>query len=130
MNASRIAYAITLLAGVFFLAIGVWAFSAPSSFYDQIATFPPYNRHFLHDAGAFQIGIGASLLASLRWRDAQFVALIGAAAGSSMHALSHVIDHTWRNLGGKDSDAPLLGLLAVLLIAGAVARWKSQEGRA
>jgi hypothetical protein len=124
MTAKRLSSAITLLAGILFLGLGIWAFSAPGSFYDQIAHFPPYNRHFLHDAGAFQIGIGAALLASLRWRDAMLVALMGAAAGAGVHALSHIIDH---DLGGKDTDAPLLVLLAVLLAAGALARWTALE---
>lgn len=125
MTAKRLSSAIALLAGIFFLGIGIWAFSAPASFYHQIAHFPPYNRHFLHDAGAFQIGIGTALLASLRWRDAQLVVLTGAAAGAGVHALSHVIDH---DLGGKDTDAPLLAVLAVLLVAGALARWNAVEG--
>jgi hypothetical protein len=30
----------------------------PHSFYDNVATFEPYNRHFLHDIGAFTIGLG------------------------------------------------------------------------
>jgi hypothetical protein len=28
-----------------------------------LATLPPYNRHFLHDAAMFSIGLGARLLA-------------------------------------------------------------------
>ena len=127
MTSERIAAAITLMMGLFFVSIGIWAFAAPASFYDHIATFPPYNKHFLHDAGAFQIGIGASLLLAVRWRDAQLVALAGAFAGSAVHAAAHVIDH---DLGGKDSDAPLLAILALVLLAGAVARWFALQGRA
>jgi hypothetical protein len=38
-----------------------------------------------------------------------------------MHVISHIID---RDLGGKPTDVPLLGLLAVVIIAGFVARTK------
>lgn len=37
------------IGAVFHLGTGVWAFAAPRSFYEVIATFPPYNVHFLHD---------------------------------------------------------------------------------
>ncbi|MDP9237838.1 MAG: hypothetical protein M3P30_10685 [Chloroflexota bacterium] len=49
---------------------------------------------------------------------------MGAAAGAGVHALSHVIDH---DLGGKDTDAPLLAAFALLLVAGALARWNAVE---
>src|SRR5688572_4680738 len=78
---SRLARGIALLAGLFFLGFGLWAFFDPRSFYEQIATYPPYNKHFLHDAGAFQIGIGATLLLALQWKDGLAVALGGATAG-------------------------------------------------
>ncbi len=120
MVGTRITMVVTALGAAFFLSLGVWAFAAPHSFYDQIASFPPYNRHLLHDAGAFQIGIGAALLLALLTNDALFVALAAAGIGSAVHAASHVIDH---DLGGKDTDAPLLALLALLLLVGAALRW-------
>ena len=58
---------ITGAAGLIFVALGLWALVSPSAFYDRIALFPPYNRHFLHDVGAFQIGLGMTLLLALRW---------------------------------------------------------------
>lgn len=114
------------LAGLFFLLPGIWAFVAPHSFYDQLATFPPYNRHLVHDVGAFQVGIGVALLLAARWEDAKFVVLAGAAAGASVHLLSHIIDH---GDGGKSSDVPIFGLLAALLLVAAVARWSTAFGR-
>jgi hypothetical protein len=50
---------------------------APHSFYDQAATFPPYNRHFIHDIGAFQVVRGSCLIAALALADALLVVLIG-----------------------------------------------------
>ncbi|HVE63854.1 MAG TPA: hypothetical protein VNB94_08645 [Mycobacteriales bacterium] len=50
--------------GVLTFGLGVWALIAPRSFFDTIATFEPYNRHFTHDSGALQMGVGAALLLS------------------------------------------------------------------
>lgn len=122
MTADRFATIVLWLAGLFFLLPGVWAFLDPRSFYDQLATFPPYNRHLVHDIGAFQIGIGAALLLATRWHDAAFVALAGAAAAASVHLLSHIIDH---DHGGNDSDIPVFAIVAALLIAAAAARWRA-----
>ena len=61
---------LALVVGIaFWVGFGLWAFVDPRSFYDALATFKPYNKHFLHDIGAFQIGIGAGLYAATRWRD-------------------------------------------------------------
>lgn len=109
-------------AGLFFLLPGIWAFAAPHSFYDQLAPFPPYNRHLLHDIGVFQIGIGASLLLALRWRDAAFVALAGAGVAAIAHLASHVIDH---DLGGNGSDVPLFALIAAIIVVAAAVRWRA-----
>jgi uncharacterized membrane protein len=119
VTSTRFESIVLLLAGVFFLAPGIWAFVAPHSFYDQLAPFPPYNRHLVHDIGAFQIGIGVALLMALRWSDARFVVFAGAAAGAAVHVLSHFIDH---DLGGKDTDVFVFGALAVLLVVAAALR--------
>ncbi len=125
MTTARFGSIVLLLAGVFFLAPGIWAFVAPHSFYDQLAPFPPYNRHLLHDIGAFQIGIGVALLLALRWNDARFVAFAGAAAGATAHLVSHVVDH---DLGGKDTDVFVFGAVAVLLVVAAALRWSVARG--
>ncbi len=124
MTSARLTTIMLWLAGLFFLVVGIYAFVAPHSFYDQIATFPPYNRHLMHDVGAFQIGIGAVLLLALRWSDASFVALAGAGAGASVHVVSHIIDH---DLGGETSQTVVLGALAVLLLLTAAGRWRAMR---
>lgn len=116
----RVASGITIVATLVFLVTGLWAMLAPASFYVWVAPFPPYNRHFLHDAGAFQIGLGATLLLALRWRNALFVTLLGVGAGATLHALSHILD---RDLGGRRSDPLSLGLLAALLLLAALRQW-------
>jgi hypothetical protein len=98
------------------LAAGAWAFADPSSFYAQVATFEPYNRHFLHDAGAFQLGLGAGLLVGVLGLSGRSVALWGAAVAGALHALSHFLD--W-NLGGRAADPVGLSIIAAVLLAGA-----------
>ncbi|MGE5293059.1 MAG: hypothetical protein ACM3ML_38925 [Micromonosporaceae bacterium] len=51
--------AAALVCAASMLIFGVWAFSAPESF-SRFIDYAPYNRHLVHDAGAFQIGIGPS----------------------------------------------------------------------
>ena len=53
------------IGGLFMLVLGIWAFFVPASFADFVAF--PYNRHLLHDVGAFQIGIGTTMLHALMW---------------------------------------------------------------
>jgi hypothetical protein len=104
--------AATLICAASMLGLGLWAFLDPPSFAGFI-DFAPYNRHLLHDAGAFQVGLGAAVLAALVWSDALTVALTGFAVASGLHTLSHAVD---RSLGGHDSDVPSLGLLTVVAL--------------
>jgi hypothetical protein len=108
---------VTMAGVLFFVVTGSWAFVDPSSFYDELATFPPYNRHFLHDIGSFELGLGAALaLAALGWSGLR-VALSGAAAANVLHAISHIVDS---DRGGRSSDPYLLSLFAALFVAAAV----------
>jgi hypothetical protein len=113
-----------VLGGFSFLASGLWAMIAPESFFDAVATFEPYNQHFVQDVGAFQIGLGAVLLlAAIRPRaDALAVGLIGVGVGSAAHVVSHVVGH---DLGGKpEMDIPLFAVLTVLLLVAGLVRWR------
>jgi hypothetical protein len=118
----RAAQLVAAAAAVFYLGIGVWAFAAPASFFAHIAAFPPYNEHFLHDIGAFTIGLGAAAVAGLLVSDGLTAVLGGIAVGSVLHEIAHVMD---RALGGKPSDPWLLGLLALVVTAGAIAAARS-----
>ena len=113
---------IVVLAGVLLLGFGIWAFLSPSSFYSSVALFPPYNQHFLHDVGAFQIGLGFALLLTQAWDDALLAVLGGNAGGATIHVISHYLD---RSLGGHPAtDLPFLGGLSVLLIGAWVLRYR------
>ena len=100
--------ALAWVATAFWLVSGAWAFLAPRSFYDRLATFPPYNVHFVHDIGAFSIGLGLTITLVLvmadRWHPARSV-LVGVGIGSALHVLSHVLDYDI-----KPSVTDVLGL--------------------
>jgi uncharacterized protein YjeT (DUF2065 family) len=109
-----ISRALALAAGVVYLLAGGWAFLFPAGFYSAIANFSPYNRHLLHDVGAFQVGFGVVLLAAAFAGRGLVPALVGVLAGSLLHLASHVED---LGLGGH----PATDLVALTLLAAALA---------
>jgi hypothetical protein len=120
--AQRYVAAILALAGAGMLAAGIWAGMAPRSFARFVAF--PYHEHFLHDLGAFQVGIGATLLLALAWRDAPTVALAGFLVANTLHAVSHAID---LDLGGRASDPYAIGVLSLLAAAALVLRVRQRR---
>ena len=123
MNRERSVVVIAAVVAVFFAGPGAWAFIDPRGFYDALATFEPYNEHFIHDIGAFQLGISAALAAAV-WRrsDALFAALSGAAVGGAFHTTAHFLDH---DLGGKDTDVFVFGVVTVLCAGAALTRLRA-----
>jgi hypothetical protein len=109
----RVVRAIALLAAAFYTIFGAWALGFPRSFFDTVAMFPPYNEHFVHDLGAFQLGLGAAMLAGLAIRASLVAVLVGVVVGSVLHAAAHVVD---RHLGGQPTDPWMLGLFAALVV--------------
>lgn len=120
----RLVRVVAVLAGLFYLAFGVWALVAPASFYRTIATYPPYNEHLLHDLGAFQAGLGSVLLLARRGRDPLLAALAGVGVGSVLHAVAHVVD---RDLGGRATDPVNVALVAALVVLAAALRARRPE---
>jgi hypothetical protein len=117
-------YVATILgvAGTGMLVAGIWAGAAPHSFARFVAF--PYHEHFLHDLGAFQVGIGATLLLALVWRDAPMVALTGFLVANTLHAVSHAID---LDLGGHASDPYAIGAVSLLVAAALVLRVRQRR---
>ena len=101
---------------VFWLGSGSWAFLAPRSFFDQLGTFPPYNEHFVHDIGAFSIGLGAVIVLALVGMSAMRSALLGVGIGSTFHVAAHVLDYAQ-----KPEPMDIVGLSVVTLLTFAAA---------
>lgn len=104
--------------GLAMAAFGMWALGWPVSF-AALIDFPPYNAHLLHDVGAFQIGIGATLLLALVCPDALTAALGGFVVAGTLHTLNHCLDLP---LGGHHSDPWGLGVLVVVATIGLIAQ--------
>jgi hypothetical protein len=109
--------AVTLLAGLFMTAAAVAALLAPGWFAGT-AGFPRHT-HFVHDAGAFQLGIGITLLLAPFWHDGLALALAGFLVANTTHAVNHAID---LDLGGHGSDPWGLAALSLLTAAALVVR--------
>jgi hypothetical protein len=116
--------AVLAVAGAGMLAAGLWAGLAPRSFARFVAF--PYHEHFLHDLGAFQVGIGATLLLALVWRDAAAVALAGFLVANTLHAVSHAVD---QELGGRASDPYVTGAVSLRVAAALVLRLRQRRTR-
>ena len=112
----RFARAAGWFIAVFWLGSGLWAFVAPQSFFDQLATFPPYNQHFIHDIGAFSIGLGAVIALALLGMSALRSALLGVGIGSVFHVAAHVLDYSQ-----KPDPMDIVGLSIVTLLTLAAA---------
>ena len=119
MSAMRTARAGAWAVGLFWLGSGAWAFLAPRSFYDRAAPFPPYNVHFVHDIGAFMVGLGAVILCALLLTGGTLrVVLTGTGLGAVVHLLSHLADYEIRD---TPADLVLPALVAVVTLAAAFA---------
>jgi hypothetical protein len=115
--------AAALVCAATMLILGIWAYAAPLSF-SHFVDYAPYNRHLIHDAGAFQIGIGAAILLALVCPDALLVTLTGFTVASGLHTLSHYTD---RHIGGHGSDVPVLGLLTLVGLYAIYARIRGRK---
>lgn len=108
---------ITALIGLLTTGIGVWCLIDPHSF-AQVVAFPAH-EHFVHDVGAFQVGLGITLLLALIWSDALATVLVGYIVANTVHTANHVVD---LDLGGSPFQAWALGAASVLLIVALVLR--------
>lgn len=115
MKATRLVSLVAVGIGVFNIAIGLWALFAPRSFFTSVATFHPYNHHFVHDVGAFQAAMGVLMLLALVRPEGTIVAFGGNAVAALLHLGSHVAD---RDLGGRATDPFALGLVAAAAVLG------------
>ena len=107
------------LLGVLTMAVGVWALVSPHGFSEAV-NFPPH-RHFVHDVGAFQLGIGATLLLAMIWADALMVAMAGYAVGGIAHTVSHLVDS---DIGGSALQTVGIAVLTAAALVAFVARWQ------
>jgi hypothetical protein len=105
-----------LLSALTFLT-GMAALLVPKAFAEFVHF--PLSEHFVHDAGAFEVGIGATLATSLFWRDGYVVALSGFLVANTVHMINHIVD---QHLGGSTWDPWGLGMISILTATALIAR--------
>ncbi|UGY90817.1 PPOX class F420-dependent oxidoreductase [Streptomyces gobiensis] len=81
---------VALLAGLGTGTAGLWSLLWPRSFATAVQF--PYHEHFLHDIGAFQLGLATTLLLACIWYDALATALTGFLLGNTIHTINHAVD--------------------------------------
>jgi PPOX class probable F420-dependent enzyme len=111
--------AVLVVGGVLTLVGGLWMLASPRSFAD-FAGFE-YHRHFIHDLGAFNLGIGVTLLLAAAWTDAAAVALAGFFVASTAHTANHIVD---LDIGGHNRDPWILTGVSVLVLAALLVRMR------
>jgi hypothetical protein len=106
--------------GLAYLWTGLIQLFAPLWFFEHIGTFPPFNRHYVGDLGAFLLPLGLGLVIAARdpFRER---ALVGVAAGGSfLHALNHLYDDwlagNWTPAHLLSETLPLVALALLLLV--------------
>ena len=80
---------IVWVAGVSYLLAGLGLLFAPKPFYTYVGDFPPFNRHYLGDLGAFLVPLGLALVWAAPDPAGHRSLIAVAATGTSLHALNH-----------------------------------------
>jgi hypothetical protein len=117
-----IAQAVVAIAGITHVLVGLAMLLVPLWFFATIGTFPPFNRHYTGDMGAFQLALGAGLLFAARAPARQRLLIGSAAAGNLLHMLNHAYDAliSRASLGFWLADTgPMLVLTLALLLVSA-----------
>jgi len=116
-----IAQVVVAIAGMLHLVVGLAMLLAPMWFFVAIGTFPPFNRHYTGDMGAFQLALGAGLLFAARTPARQRLLIAIAAAGNLLHMLNHAYDalisHASLGYWLADTGPMLVLTLALLLVS-------------
>jgi len=78
--------------GFSYVLTGIGLLFFPEWFFQNVGTFPPFNRHYTGDLGTYVLPLGVGLLLAAREGPAGRLLVGGAATATSLHALNHVYD--------------------------------------
>lgn len=126
LHSMRGASALIGLVGLVDTAAGAALLLAPEWFYENVGTFPPFNRHYAGDGGAFLLPIGIGLLVAAQ-EPARHRNLLMLALGASwLHAFNHAYDGLVHAGEGRASlmDALTIAGIAIALSVGAWLSWR------
>ncbi|MBX3066454.1 MAG: hypothetical protein U0528_04500 [Anaerolineae bacterium] len=120
MNARvRIAFvrALVLTMGIFHTLTASAMLFAPEWFFQNIGTYPPYNRHYTGDLGTFQLALGVALLWAVRAPEKHHLLIGAAALGNLLHTFNHAYDDLLLHSFPSGQTILLLIFALLLLIA-------------
>jgi hypothetical protein len=80
------------IGGLFYTLVGLALLFIPTWFFTYIGDFPPFNRHYMGDSGAFVLPLGIGLFMAMKQPAAHRYIVFLAAIGSLVHALNHAYD--------------------------------------
>jgi len=114
----RFTQIVLAIAGAFHLLFGAALVFAPRWFYSAIGTFPPFNRHYQGDLGAFLLPLGIGLVVAARDPFKHLLLIRIAVIATLLHSLNHMYDAVLIRapLGYWLSDSLPLLVMAVLLL--------------
>lgn len=112
MTRVRAAQILLILSGSVYGLAALTMLAAPEWFFNNIGNHPPYNRHYVGDLGAFQLGLAAGLIVAA-WNPARSRVLIGAAV---IAGIVHALNHGYDILLGEESLAAVLQLAAFAIV--------------
>lgn len=93
---------------------------APTWFFENVGNFPPFNRHYMGDAGAFLLGLGLILVFALRHPARHRGAIAAVAIANLVHLGNHLYDDYLANAWSLDHflrETLTLILVPLLLFA-------------
>ena len=94
------------------LALGVWMFAFPHSFYTTIGAFGPYNRHYLRDTATFYFAFALGAGIAVRRPSWRVPVLAMTTLQYAIHTLNHAIDVD----GANNAWAGIFDLISLGLV--------------
>lgn len=122
----REAYArsIAVAVGVSYLVAALTLLLAQDWFFNNVGNYPPYNRHYMGDAGSFVSVVALMLFWAARDPARHWVMILLAGVGSLIHATNHVIEDFITNPSTASIASNIL--LFVLAFALLLAAWSAK----
>lgn len=92
MTTQRLLQILLAILGIVNVATGLALLLAPQWFFENVGNYPPFNRHYEGDLGAFITAVGIGLVWAAR-NPQKYRVLIGIAfLSTALHAVNHVYD--------------------------------------
>lgn len=95
---SAVVVTVLLVYGIYSTLLGLAMIVAPGFFFDTVGGFGARNDHYIFDTAAFELPLGLSYLAAIRWPGWRVPVLAFATLHYVLHAISHLIDLATANM--------------------------------